>query len=69
MTPTALIRTRGRRQYPRTLAVLIKLTPICDMRFNMKCRDTVPSRIKPYTYPKWLFPPFDQKQLREEVNE
>ena len=58
MTPTALIKTRGSRQYPKTLAVLMKLTPICDIRFSMKCNETVPNRMKPYTYPKWLLPPW-----------
>jgi hypothetical protein len=35
-TPTALVKTRGRRQYPNTLAVRIKLTPVRDIKFRMK---------------------------------
>ena len=54
--PTALIKTRGRRQYPRTLAVRRKLTPVSDMRFRIQCNETVPRRMNPYTYPKWLLP-------------
>ena len=57
-TPVALVKTRGNRQYPKTLAVRMKLTPVWDMRFNMKCSEIVPRRMNPYTYPKWLFPPF-----------
>lgn len=55
-TPIALVRTSGSRQYPNTLAVRRKLTPVRDIKFNMKCNDIVPSKMKPYTYPKWLFP-------------
>jgi hypothetical protein len=55
-TPMALINTRGNKQYPRTLAVRRKFMPMSDMRLRIKWRVIVPSRMNPYTYPKWLFP-------------
>lgn len=52
MTPMALVETSGNKQYPRTLAVRRKFTPVNDMRLRMKCNDNVPNKINPYTYPK-----------------
>lgn len=46
-TPIALVKTRGSRQYPNTLAVRRKLIPVNDIKFNIKCNDIVPNKINP----------------------
>ena len=47
MMPIALVNTSGSKQYPSTLAVRRKFTPVNDMRFRMKCKDNVPNKINP----------------------